>query len=787
MSRPSPPSPSASSTEIYGPQRHNLFSAAYSNLGRHVLKPLRSATAPNPVVTFDEAQLAMFAADNSARMSNIKDELATAAGKVTPGVDDGPYIQYALDALTRTPTSPQPHHSAETAESFMNQFIRRKKTPVSKTVPPPLVTKHATFADSPQIPSGMDSFAPPVAPAARGDIPIASPALSVPIGAAWSPKTPSSDNWVVVTEGKLAMLDPRSRTYPRLTYKPRILRPFSMMILMTLCLMMMAALIFCVKYSPEHAGLTAYPGTVYSGQYFVFRILPQLLAAIILIYAQSILNSSLRILPFVALAAEDPHGRYLALFQHLYPTTLLFPQWRGPWQIRFFDVATWLTLFTIPLHSAAFTCVWLNRSWVWAPTAAVVWTLVALYSILIVATATIMVFWFGKWTGLMWDIRSIADLLPLLNRSNILHSFDQRDLAEGEDEFQTQLYDRWFDRLGYWRSADSLTSSMWYTIGALGPQGNADSRRSTSLRRARTSEDRSLESEDLKPVLSWGSSHGRYLPWCFRNGPIIACTVIATMLVVALIVVAFIPQTAIEAGFKPLLKAKPGSMGFSTANFVYSFFPSLIGVIVFMLFQTVDQSLRCLQPWADLTQLDGSPAHKSILADYAACLPMQASLRAARNGHWRLAVISLMAQLFVFVPILGGGLFMALTAGDGQVRMYPSMPVLGVLIAFLVFYVGCLALMIPRRAQFELPRAVNSIAAMISMCSARDLVHDAAFRSVRSRADLKDRLGVGRADAREETTWFYGVVPGRDEHRVSVRRMQRYTEKRVIRPTTAMV
>ncbi|OTA02485.1 hypothetical protein A9Z42_0028570 [Trichoderma parareesei] len=64
--------------------------------GYHAIEPEEE----DPIVRFDEAQLAMFAADNASRMPNIKDELALAAGRVTPGVDDTPYIQYALHALT---------------------------------------------------------------------------------------------------------------------------------------------------------------------------------------------------------------------------------------------------------------------------------------------------------------------------------------------------------------------------------------------------------------------------------------------------------------------------------------------------------------------------------------------------------------------------------------------------------------------------------------------------------------------------------------------------------------
>jgi hypothetical protein len=62
--------------------------------------PTNTAAAA-AAVRFDEAQLAMFAMTNASRIPNIKDELALAAGRVTPGVDDSPYILYAIEALTR--------------------------------------------------------------------------------------------------------------------------------------------------------------------------------------------------------------------------------------------------------------------------------------------------------------------------------------------------------------------------------------------------------------------------------------------------------------------------------------------------------------------------------------------------------------------------------------------------------------------------------------------------------------------------------------------------------------
>jgi hypothetical protein len=764
-------------------------------------------------VRFNESQLAMFAADNASRMPGLKDELAVAAGKVTPGVDDTPYIQYAIEALTRErDASPQIHHSPRDAESLYRylsqahvqspQMAALRAPSLRATVPgvvynptsplPMLDTAETHPELQSNSPISRYTMPPPKVSGAG------SPALTALVEKARAAETSASTHWVPTTKRMQESIDPQGRTYPPLTYKPRILRPFSMMILMTLCLCMMAALIFCVEYSTRHSGLMPYPGSVYSAQYFLFRILPQLLGSVILIYAQNIVTTSIRILPFVALANEDPRERYLALFQDMHSASLLYPQMVGPWQFKLFDVATWLAMFTVPLESAAFTCIYTQGEWTWAPVQGVVWALVALYAVLVVSTAVLMVYWFGRWTGLAWDIRSIGDLLPLLNRSNAMNSFGPHNLADDGDEFKMDLRDRWFDRIGYWRAADGNTGAIWYSIGAAGARED-DYHYAAAAFRKNDSPKLSMDSENAASPINWRMAYGRYLPFCLRTIPLLLSTLITGVVVVALLIVSFLPQTKLENGFLPMLAAKPGNAAFSSANFLYSFVPSLIGIILFMLFQSLDMAIRRLQPWGDLVQLDGSPARKSLLADYACCLPLQTSWKAARNGHWRLALLSLMAQLFIAIPVLAGGLFMALTTtattnsptaatttttnsndSHGEVRMFPSMPVFGVLIAFLLLYVGSLALAIPRRGQFELPRSVTTVAAIMSLCSAPELLHDAAFRSVRSRADLEGRLGIsGGRDARDESKWFYGVVPGRDEHRVSVRRLHRYTEKRI--------
>ncbi|KAG6036943.1 hypothetical protein E4U41_005397 [Claviceps citrina] len=773
----SPSEQTHSTFEVYGPDRFQ---------GR------RSRTSQS--VRFDESQLAMFAAENAARMNSFKDELTLAAGKVTPGVDDSPYIQYALDALTRDRQSSSASRTP-IGSSLSGRYSNRPppqqdpKCMVKGFAPAQPLRIEPVSNKSPNAPTSYHHATPRLDSSNVQNEPLLGdePALQ-------SLRYPNcmamgQGQWIPVDKDELQAIDPRGRTYQPLTFKPRILRPFSMIIFMTLSALMIVGMIFSAVYSQKHHGLTPYPGSIYSGQYFVFRILPQLLAGVILIYAQSIITVSLRILPFAKLAREDPQERYLALFQSLYPKTFLLPQLPGPWQLKAFGVATWLMNFTIPLQSAAFTVINDDggaADWIWATTYGIVWTLVTLYIILLMATMTLMMFWLDRWTGLTWDVRSIADLIPLIHRTNTMSSYRRKGLHGHNWGLKAELPERWFDRLGYWRMEDMTTGGIWHTIGTSAmPTVSTSAMSSNGANwvdgsRGRQSNELSVGSHQSGSSALLDFEGGGYIPLSLRSLPLVTFVLVTGSLVLALLIVSFLPRTRLEAGFAPHLVARPNSSAFSAANFLYSFLPAALGMVLFLLFQSPDRALRILQPWADMGGFNGALASRSILADYAACLPFQASWRALRNGHWRVAVISLMSTLFIGIPVLAGGLFMALTTPDQKVRMFPNMPVFGVALALLILYVGGLCILIPSRQQFRLPHSVETVASIISFCTAQDLCADAAFRSVRSRTDLMDRLGVGRPDRREESVWFFGLLAGRDEKRLSVRRMRRYTEKMTV-------
>lgn len=689
---------------------------------------------------------------------------SSVGGQVTPGLDDGPFIQYALDALTRE-DGMLLSESLPSRRSSNNAHV----SAVPRTAPSQPPPEHQPT------------------PAAMSYNPLAL--------AAYKAGTPSSssdeENYIPVPRAQPGVFGPTKRVavpYQHVEYsqgtkpgrkhgapnhKPTILRPMSFMLLMTLCILMIVALIVSAVYSKQHTGLLLYPGSINTGHYFLFRILPQILGAIIFLYAQAMILTTTRILPFERMNNEDPQERHGAIFLDLYPRSFLWPHFAGPAPVKIYAFAAWLMNFSLPLLSALFGMLYVEGEWIWATVQGVAWALVAMYLMYLAGLGTLGWFWFRRDTGMLWDIRSIADMVPMLHHSNVTTSYKGTGVLATRRELEEKLQDRMNDRLGYWQlgragteQAGTQAGAYWFGIGT--PDEEAHPDRAVPC--------------DAKREPYWGASglekevRYRYLPWGLRTPQMLAFFAAGVAVLVILLVVSFIPSTRLSRGFMPEVQARPNRDGFSAANFLYSFVPSLLGQILFLLFQSLEMSYKELKPWSELSRPEGETARRSILLDYAACYPLQAIYRAVKRRHYRLAAVSTLATLFVFLPILGGGLFTALTiSGTRNVRTFPSMPVYGVVLALLGLYVAALGLMLPNRGRYRLPHAVRCLAEIFSFVANDEIAgSDPAFRFPRDKTDMMGRLGAGRND---ESRWWFGVAAGREEV-MGVRRVRKYTERR---------
>ncbi|KAI1755967.1 hypothetical protein F4782DRAFT_487898 [Xylaria castorea] len=813
---PSPPeaptfSSGPSEDEIHGPERY---------VGYHTDSPedASSTPGPPPSVRFNPAPFMIGGMQTDSLVHrDFKDELTRAAGAVTPGISDAPYLRYAIEAITRQRTEePRTASGVSNTQSGSDevslpqtQIIPQFSIQISR--PPPVhqsvlvaygddepvsgswqtpISAHAT-PDLYQAP--IDEWQPAASPARQPErsrldemadhfsrakalieqgVPAPannhSPPRTVDVWRAQSDSFPKHD---------LEAIGYKHPTPPPLTHKPWILRPPSLLLLMVLCIIMIAALIFSAVYSIGRNGLTAYAGTIYGGQYFLFRVLPQLIGAVFLIYAQCIIAVVFRVFPFSAMASDDRRERRNAVFLPLYPKSFIWPQLFGPWQVWVPTLVVWLTNFTIPLLSSLYTVVLIDGVWRWSTVQGVAWTLVAVYVSLLLSTVVLFVYWRHRRTGMMetWDVRSIADVIFLVSQSNSLPQYRGLETAATRRKMEKVL-DGTAERLGYWTTPEVPENSIFWGFGV--PTTEVDlelEKRDRNKWAAQRDSSRPVTLSDVEDQKEAWTVRYRYLPWCFRDSQIIFFVVTGTILFITLIVVSFLPSTDIRNGFLPHLNAAPLPGAFSPADFLYSFLPSLIGLALFLGFQSLEHTLRILAPWGELAREEGSRAEMSLLLDYAACLPWQSTFKALRSKHWRVAFVTFLSPLFVLIPVLGGGLFMALTPPSGAVKIYPNVPIVALILTLLFLYLAALVSLVPDRKQFRLPHAVTCLAEIMSFCCNEQLRTDEAFDQtmVNKRLQFEGALDCGK-DWHRQGRWTFGA--GRNnEERLGIKRYSKFT------------
>ncbi|KAI1427306.1 hypothetical protein F5Y12DRAFT_183584 [Xylaria sp. FL1777] len=817
---PSPPAaptfPSVpSEEEIDGLERYAGYRADF---------PEYAPSTPG-LVRFDPAPFVMGGMQTDPLVQrDFKDELTRAAGAVTPGVSDVPYIRYALEAITRegSEESGSPPENAIPRSSnmvYLPGIARAGIIPQSSvrvSQPPP---GHQSLAavhthDEPVSGGWQTPLPAPTTPDTEQYIPIdrqqpatqplVQPARprertrmdeisdnfyraktlveqSNPVPAKNHSPPRTVDVWRAQPDSfskhDLEAVGYKHPTPPPLTHKPWVLRPLSLLLFATLCILIITALIFSAVYSIGRDGFTDYAGTIYGGQYFLFRVLPQLIGAVLLIYAQCVIAAVFRVFPFSAMASNDRRERRNAVFLPLYPKSFLWPQLFGPWHVWVPAVVVWLINFTIPLLSSLYTVVLVDDVWRWSTVQGVAWTLVALYVSLLLSIVVLFVYWRHRRTGMMesWDVRSLADFIFLLSPSNSLPQYRGLETAATRRKMKKVL-DGTAERLGYWTTPEVPENSIFWGIGV--PTTGEDIELEKSDKKnwvAQRDESRPLTLSDVEDQKQPWAVRFRYLPWCFRDSPIIFLIVAETTLLVALIVVSFLHRTDLRNGFLPHLSAAPVAGAFSPADFLYSFIPSLIGVALFLGFQSLEHTLRILAPWGELAREEGSRAQTSLLLDYAACLPWQSTFKAIRLKHWRVAFVTFLSPLFVLIPVLGGGLFMALTPPSGAVHIYPNVPIFALILTLLILHVVALASLIPNRKQFRLPHAVTCLAEIMSFCCNEQLLTDEAFDQDKTsrRTELEGALDCGK-DWHRQGRWTFGAGKNNEE-RLGIKRYSKFT------------
>ena len=706
-------------------------------------------------VRFDEEQIRNNEAEASRKEARMYD-IDLDSNPPTP-TDDTPYIRFAIDQLTRDEDiraiqRPGSHGSSDSypVERIVpDEGLGYYVSPEREREALALARKHRS---SPK--DGLFKFNP-TRPLSYNSNPSE---VNIPSRPFRHKNASDSEIFIPV--------DPPVDTprYPDLTFIPMILRPASMITLSFLCLLMIAALMFCAIYSSYHSGLVDWYDGIYGGRYFVFCILPQILAACIFVYVQCVMSAMTRIMPYTLMAMDDVGKRTNALFMGLFPRTMLWPRWDGPMSIDIANSFFWLSIFTIPLQSCLFSVVQVNGAWRWATVQGIAWTLVAVYILVLIATIISALFFFRRTTGLIWDPRSLADVIALLPRSNCLRDYPGTDIMRSIVDIRHKLALR-SDRLGYWRTPNR-TQGIFYCIGEEGASTRQYTLEAGKLHEKKSRMDLFIDrSSDIEKAAELYNTNTRfrYIPWFLRDEFVVFWCVAGFILLLTLFIISFLPSTAIRNGFPPLVPVVANSGGYSAANFLYSFIPSVIGMLLYLFFQPLDMALRKLQPWTELGNAEGVTAERSLLLDYTAALPLSCTITAFASRHFRVAITSLLSFLFILIPILAGGVFFPLTNPQMEVRMIPNLPAFYTILVLLVLYLFGLLLILPNRYPMHLPHDISCLAEIFSFVYNSGILDDASFRAPKSKADLVTRLMAVKARG-EVNRYAFGVYRGRDEH-----------------------
>ncbi|KAK5241795.1 hypothetical protein LTS06_011914, partial [Exophiala xenobiotica] len=193
-------------------------------------------------------------------------------------------------------------------------------------------------------------------------------------------------------------------------------------------------------------------------------------------------------------------------------------------------------------------------------------------------------------------------------------------------------------------------------------------------------------------------------------------------------------------GFDPLTPSLTRTGGFSPADFLYSFLPCLLGMVLFLAWQPIAMYFRAVQPFCNLSRPTGADARHSLLLSYPAHGPMTVIVKALRNGDYKVAYISFISLLSLSLPVLAGGVFTAqFFSTEDRVGMVASLPGYIALCVLVTIYALSYLIIWPTRKRY-LPHNINTIAALMSWLYASPLLGDASLQDIRTKGDLIERL-----------------------------------------------
>lgn len=695
---------------------------------------IKRKAVPSTVMEGSESIISPTNARSSAAMDMDRER-----SPPTPEVDDTPFIRFALDQLTRDEEvrGSRAYGGPKSGINQSHQYPGVSGTPFGPG---------QAREDLPQ----------------EGRTSTPEPATRVPPPR--NPNRPISSGHTFANQPKQQAREPdiylplaADRTRP-LNFRPGILRSFWLGLFVLVVLVYLILLLVAAILSITRTGLWDY-GVFGDNRYFVFEYLPTLLGMILLLWLFQIQIAVTRMAPFLAMSSSTSKLRLAGPDLPIHTGGFLLPKTRyfgaGMPVLGFFMVIAWLQLFTIPLLASSFNAYFVGGpqtgAWRWIATQGVIWVVIALYILLLIAAVALIIYLARlEETGLKWDPRSLADLVVMLERSNALdeETEGRRDPA----------------RLGYWRTS-LRPSEVFHAYG----HANEEPRRygvengqirekyvqrgsvETDLEANRPSTGANRRSKDAM-LGGTGSDDARpamAYPWFLRFSAALLWATIAFVLLLAFLIVSYLPSTRVAAGFLPALPTFVNRMGFGADNFLFSFIPALLAELCLLFWLDIDFAFRRYQPLFSLMRPGGDLAERSLLPSYSADLPGMVTAAAAANGHWRVAWLSFVSLIAAALPVLAGGVFWAqFSIPQQSVRIYAHMPGFYALTVLVTLYALSYLLILPltaaqRNLAFHAPRnghGFESFADVLALVRSSRILDDFAFHGPASKVGLVTRL-----------------------------------------------
>jgi hypothetical protein len=694
----------------------------------------------------------------------------------TPHMDDTPYIHFALDQLTRDEDVRGSRRYMSGAGDEDGQYpyltplqVQQQSTPLTPQRPAP-VQKQQSWSSQRRL--AYQALAQEEQQEREAEQQLSqvsqprTPAREIqPVRSADPINRPSTANLFVPVA---------SNSDQPLKFIPGTLRSFQLGAFILTVMAYLLSLGVTAIWSRINTGLTPY-GSFGDGKYFLFRYLPIMLGMIVLLWLFQVQVALHRIAPFIAMASDSPNARAAGARLPLRPRGLLLPSLvhfkAGQPVVGGFMIVAWLQLFTIPLLASSFNVYFQGAPstgrWVWIAVQGAIWTTIALYLLLVAALLALFVWLLQrKSTGLKWDARTLADLIVLFERSNALD-----DTSTTSD----------VPRLGLWRTTNRM-NEIFHTFGianesprsyAVGEDGRIREKVPAmsspgQLSNNRYSDPYDNDVEAQRPVSmdailpNSQKPAGSAIPWFLKPAFVVLWPVISILLCLAFLIVSYLPSTNIVRGFLPDVSSIVGRFGFSSGNFLYSFLPATIAMIVLLLWIDIDLAHRRLQPFASLTETgdadnlnekattsqDGDIPDRTLLANYTASPVSSTPILALLNGHLRVALLSTVTLLALAIPILAGGCFWSqFSIPQQRVLIYVHPAGYYALTVFVVLHALAYLAIFP---ESSLRRADRHLGPLESFHDIRRLIarsqilDDLAFHSPRDRTDLITRLLSGR-------------------------------------------